>query len=143
MVEKEHIANFLRINGISLTAPDDEIRNALIYARWHERDIEYALLVLRDDNHGSIDVTASHGILVSDRKLAPETLTSLLGIDVSLDRNRFSEELTDHEVERTNNTARSLVLLTTSVFFAFLAAMLIMFLLKIGPYYSPLEQSFF
>lgn len=90
MIEKEHLENFLRLNGISPTAPDEEIRSALITAKWHDRDVEVALMVLRGEKGGAdIEMIAAHHLFHTDARVAPETLSKLLGMDVRINGNEL------------------------------------------------------
>lgn len=85
MIDRKHIEQILKLNGLEPSAPDQKIKELLIRARWHEDDVETALVVLREDPNskdGKID--AVHKIMHSNAKLAPETLSALLGIDVEV-----------------------------------------------------------
>ena len=78
------------MNGSSSTAPDEEIRSVLIEARWHEDDVESAITVLRENTttHQS-RVEKVNNIFVSDKRLSPEAIHSLLGIDVEVDAGKL------------------------------------------------------
>ena len=83
MFKKEHIEKMLRLNGVSLDDPDDVIKSVLISAQWHEDDVEAAVLVLREnkDSHET-HVDSLHKVFRSDERLRPETISSLLGIEM-------------------------------------------------------------
>lgn len=85
MFKKEHIEKMLRLNGVSLDDPDDVIKSVLISAQWHEDDVEAAVLVLREnkDSHET-HVDSLHKVFRSDERLRPETISSLLGIEMDL-----------------------------------------------------------
>lgn len=85
MIDKNHVEELLRLNGVKPTAPDEEIKSVLISARWHEQDVETALLVLRENkqNHQT-RVERLNKVFTSDDKLQPELISSLLGVDVDL-----------------------------------------------------------
>lgn len=87
MFERRHIEELLRINGVPTTAPDEEIKSVLLSARWHEKDVETAMHVLRENktNHKT-HVDSLHKIFSSDSKLRPETINALLGIDIEIPR---------------------------------------------------------
>lgn len=102
MPQKAHIENFLRINGIPHDASDEVIRTALISARWHEKDADVALLVLRDkptEGHESAPLISARQLFgVDDMRLAPETLTSLLGIEIKLSGKKIKVENVENTV---------------------------------------------
>ena len=85
MFKKEHIEKMLRLNGVSLDDPDDVIKSVLISAQWHEDDVEAAVLVLREntDSHET-HMDSLHKVFRSDERLRPETISSLLGIEMDL-----------------------------------------------------------
>lgn len=85
MIERAHIAQILRLNGIDIEAPPEQIKSILLSAKWHEDDVETALTVLREDpNDQQRHVETIHKVFRSDQRLNPETISSLLGIDVEL-----------------------------------------------------------
>lgn len=133
MIDRKHIESFLTINGLPADAPDEEIRSLLISARWHENDVETALVVLREDpqkHHQHID--SVHKVFHSDQRIKPETLNALLGIDIEL--NQVSQE---HHKEMTR--AYRLQMLSMILFSLFLGATALMFAmwyLKVGVFHS-------
>jgi len=141
-MDKEHVTNFLRINDIPFTASDDAIREALARAMWHERDIDMAVRTLNDTEEEKRPISAhdSRGLFFTDVPIAPETLTSLLGVDVSLQNARNDAER-NHAASR-GDTSAAVVLLTilVSVILAFFTTLLLMYFYNIGPYYSPVEN---
>lgn len=80
----------LRLNGVDSTATDEEIKSILLSAKWHQDDAELALMVLREnkDTHKE-RVDTLHKVFTSDQRLKPETISSLLGINVELDSNEL------------------------------------------------------
>ncbi len=85
MIQRAHIENFLKLNGVDMSSPDEEIKSVLLSARWHKDDVETALLVLRENtqNHET-HVESLHRVFRSDERLKPETISALLGIDVDI-----------------------------------------------------------
>ena len=84
MIDRKHIEEILRINGLAPTAADEEIRSVLISAKWQEKDVQTALTVLRESESGDSHVDTLHNVFVSDKKLSPESIQSLLGIDLEI-----------------------------------------------------------
>jgi hypothetical protein len=85
MIDKHHVEELLRLNGVKATAPDEEIKSVLISARWHEQDVETALMVLRENKVShQTHVERLNKVFTSDDRLQPELISSLLGVDVDL-----------------------------------------------------------
>lgn len=85
MIDRHQVEGLLRLNGVKATAKDEEIKSVLISARWHEKDIETALLVLRENTQShETHVERLNKVFTSDDKLQPELISSLLGVDVDL-----------------------------------------------------------
>lgn len=86
MIDRKYIEKLLEMNGSSVTAPDDEIRSVLIEAKFHDDDVESAITVLRENvNTHKSRVEKVNNIFSSDKRLSPEAIHSLLGIDVAVD----------------------------------------------------------
>lgn len=85
MIDRRHIEQILRLNGLTPTAADEEIRSVLISARWHREDVETAITVLRENvNTHKSRVDTLHDVFLTDKKLSPEAIHSLLGIDMEV-----------------------------------------------------------
>ncbi len=86
MFERRHIEELLRVNGVPLSSPDEEIKSVLISARWHEKDVETAMMILRENtiSHES-HVDTLQKIFRSDSALSAETISALLGVDVNVE----------------------------------------------------------
>jgi len=91
MLERTSIESLLRLNGVDPTAPDEEIKSVLISARWHKDDVETALLVLRENTKNNTSrVDSLHKVFRSDDQLRPETISALLGVDVSVTKDALN-----------------------------------------------------
>lgn len=85
MIDRKHVEQLLKVNGLSPTAADEEIRSVLISARWHKEDVETAITVLRENvNTHQSRVDTLHDVFMTDRRLSPEAIHSLLGIDMEV-----------------------------------------------------------
>ena len=94
MFERRHVEELLRINGVPLTAPDEQIKSVLISARWHEKDVETAMTVLRENTVShETHVDTLQKMFRSDDKLRPETISALLGVDIPQGSLKTSEQL--------------------------------------------------
>jgi hypothetical protein len=86
MFERRHVEELLRINGVPLTAPDEEIKSVLISARWHEQDVETAMTILRENTTShKTHVDTLQKMFRTDEKLKPETISALLGVDIDIE----------------------------------------------------------
>ncbi len=133
MIDRKHVEQLLAVNGLPATAADEEIRSVLISARWHKEDVETAITVLREnpDTHKT-HVDTLHDVFMSDKKLSPEAIHALLGIDVEVDAS---------ELEKLRGRRQSTyVLQVISIFFIALAVAIgvvlgIMYTQGIGLFY--------
>ena len=85
MIEKRNVEAFLKVNGISAIAKDEEIRSVLLSARWNNNEVDTALMVLKENilsNETHVD--SLHKVFNSDDRLSSAEITNLLGIDVNL-----------------------------------------------------------
>ncbi len=97
MLQKKDIETILKINGVSVGAPDEEIRSVLLSARYNDDDIDTAIMVLRENTKThQTRVDGLHKIFRSDEGLKPSEISALLGIEVevnevTVDRNKNRE----------------------------------------------------
>ena len=91
MIDRKHIEKILKVNGLTPTAEDEEIRSILISAKWNKDDVETALTVLRENiNTHDSRVDTLHNVFLTDRRLSPEAIQSLLGIDIEVSSNELA-----------------------------------------------------
>lgn len=90
MIDRKYIEKLLRMNGSSATAPDEEIRSVLISARWDKSEVESAMTVLRENmNTHQNRVERLDNVFLTDKRLSPEAIHALLGIDVQVNENEL------------------------------------------------------
>ena len=142
MIKKSLIENFLRLNGIPLNAEDEVIRSALVEAKWHEEDVEVALLVLKGNKKDdTVEVTAARQLFHSDARVAPETLSSLLGVTVNIDSNQlYAVYQDDKQYEPVTHPFLMTMFLVAG---AFVIGLAMMYAMKIGPFHQPVEHFVF
>lgn len=133
MIGRNHIEQILKLNGLSPTAPDEEIRSVLISARWQEEDVQTAIMVLRENTktHQS-RVDRMNNVFLSDNTLSPEAIHSLLGINVEIN----SSELNNLRVRRQsayNWQVASIFIFSILIAFASIAVM--MYWQQVGPFH--------
>ncbi len=132
MLEKAVIERLLITNGVDPNGPDEEIKSVLFSAKWHEDDIETALLVLRENTETHQKrVDSLHKVFRTDDKLSPETISALLGIDVDIPVERDSRRAKKSSASAKEMMNITFISLTLSVIFALTA----MWYLKMGPFY--------
>lgn len=91
MIDRSYLEKILKMNGSSPTASDEEIRSVLISARWKEDDVESAITVLRENiNTHKRRIEHLDNVFLTDKRLSPEAIHALLGIDVTVDANDIS-----------------------------------------------------
>ncbi len=92
MIDRGYLEKILRMNGSSATASDEEIRSVLVSARWKEDDVESAITVLRENvNTHKSRLEHLDNVFLTDKRLSPEAIHALLGIDVTVDANDISK----------------------------------------------------
>lgn len=133
MIDRSHIEQILRLNGLTPTAADEEIRSVLISARWHKEDVETAITVLRENTttHKS-RVDTLHDVFTTDKKLSPEAIQTLLGIDVQVN----STEL--ETLRKSRESVYIWQLISIFMIAIALAAVMILFMMysqKVGFFY--------
>lgn len=85
MFQKSHIEKLLRLNGVKPPVQNEEIKAVLISAKWHKDDIDAAILVMQEDSlTHKTHVDSIHKVFRSDERLRPETVSSLLGIQMDM-----------------------------------------------------------
>ncbi len=135
MINRIYLEKLLQLNGVSATAKDEEIKEVLLSAKWHKDDVETALTVLRRNVNTNQDrVDSLHYVFNTDKKLKPETIQSLLGIDVDLS----SEDIANTKLARKSISITQISsIIILSVLFATVMFMSLMWYAKIGLFFSP------
>jgi hypothetical protein len=103
MIEKQHIESFLKANGVKPTASDEEIRSVLISARWENKEIDTALIVLKENliSHET-HVDTLHKVFNTDSRLNSAEISALLGIHVTIAPEDVTTSVTEkrHQIEQ-------------------------------------------
>lgn len=136
MFQKNDIETILKINGVTASSPEEEIRSVLISAHYDNNDIDTALLVLREDtvtNKTRID--GLHKIFRSDDSLRPSEISALLGIDVEVDHVSVRQS-----ASRKMSLVQNIIIAFIAVMIAIFGVTFAMFTYQIGvfhPSYTP------
>lgn len=135
MIDKASLEQFLRINGISPTASDQEIKSVLLSARWENDDVDTAMLVLRENTatHES-SVDSVHKVFRSDERLTPESVSKLLGISMDATDILSAYSLDTKYVHLPTIMILIVSFLTFALAMAFVAGS--MWMLKVGPFHQ-------
>ena len=130
MIERAHVEKFLQLNGVSPSAPDEEIKSILISASWHADDIKTAIMVLRENRQSNESrVDSVHKVFHTDDKLKPEMVSSLLGIETGI----TSDEIALRRQARNGLTgAEILRLMTISLTLSMLSILFAMWYFEVG-----------
>jgi hypothetical protein len=134
MIDRTHIESILKLNGLGPDAPDEEIKSLLVSASWHEKDVETALVVLREDSHSNQHIKSVHQVLNTDDKLNSLDLQSMLGIDIEV------KSAPSMIIKSQNQALKAQIfsIVVVAVMISILALMGIMWFLKIGLFYANL-----
>jgi hypothetical protein len=136
MIERKYVEQILKVNGISPTAPDEEIREVLISSKWNKDDVETALTVLRENikTHVSRSDTL-HNVFQSDQRLSPEAIQSLLGIDVELSANELKNK---RQKMRTVSFWQAIGIIGYATLLAFGSILIVMYVQNFGVFHPSL-----
>ncbi|MDA8596734.1 hypothetical protein N9L26_00150 [Candidatus Pacebacteria bacterium] len=133
MLDRKNIEQVLSVNGLDSEATDDEIKSLLVSARWHEDDIETALVVLREnpETHKQT-VDSVHRTFAAGDRMSADTLNAILGIDVEV-----SKVSAEHhkELERAYRS-QVISLVFVSIVLGTLFIMAVMWTTKMGLFYG-------
>ncbi len=137
MLDRAHIERFLTLNGVSPSAPDEEIKSILISASWDEEDVNAAIMVLRENKQGDqARVDSIHKVFHSDEKLRPELVSSLLGIEMGIS----SDEIALRRKARAGMTGVEVLrLIGVSITLSLLAILFAMWYFETGLFHVTLR----
>ena len=139
MQDRAFINNFLKINGVSADASDDQVGTVLKDARWTDDEISTALTILRGDvdDSGIVAVTKHDAALFRpDIDISSRQLSRLLGVDVIVDPSLIhnSHKKRGKQAFIKDDLAIWTIIVLLSIILALVIAWLLMFTMKIGPY---------
>lgn len=129
MLQRQQIESILKINGVSSTSPDEEIRSVLLSARFNDDEIDTAILVLKENKKTNISrVDGLHKIFRTGEALHPSKISSLLGIEVNI------VELSDKKVVEAKKMAlvQGVVITIVALSLASFGVFIAMFVYKVG-----------
>lgn len=138
MYTKKYVQQVLRVNGLSPTSPDAEIKKQLAYTCCNLDEV--FLSALRDPNVsedavicGTASVGSRSTILTAEQRLRPMAIKNLLGIDVAVNYS----DLDAARLQRKNISPRQLFsIFVWSIVCATAMIMGVMWYLKVGFFHS-------
>lgn len=132
MISKEAVEHFLRANDVHPTAPDEQIKEILLRAKWNKRDVDTALTVLRENlvtNETYIDTL--HKVIRTDERLQPDTISALLGVEVDV------SEIEERDRQRRSVATSSILsVLAIAISLTIIIVGMTLWLLEMGPFYT-------
>ena len=139
MPDRAFINNFLKINGVSADASDEQVSSVLTDARWTDDEIKTALTILRGDvdDSGIVAVTKHDAALFRpDIDISSRQLSRLLGVDVIVDPSliHHTHKKRTRQAFIKDDLAIWTIIVLLSIILALVIAWLLMFTMKIGPY---------
>lgn len=134
MLDRKHLERILKINGVSATAADEEIRAVLLSAHYRAEEVDMALMVLRENiETKATRVDSLHKLVRTDDSLSAKEISKLLGIEVAipvLHRQRNQPQST------AGLMAQRLVIALLSTVIAIIGLGLAMYLLEFGVFHA-------
>lgn len=132
------IIETLKQNGVTDVHNEAEVRACLYRLQWHPSDIDRAvrLVTTADTNEAVSHQTALHILLRTDERLRPETLSSLLGIELEM-----TEDEVTHSAQRAAprlTLSRLFVVVFVGVIIASTVMLIIMWFSKVGLFHPTL-----
>ena len=134
MLKREQIELLLRINGVSPSSPDEEIRSVLLSASFNDNDINTAIMVLRENKLSNTSrVDGLHKVFRTHDTLKPAEIFSLLGIDIGVDNLAESQKEDIARKDWIQNTIIALMAIAMALGGVFVA----MYVYEVGFFHSP------
>jgi hypothetical protein len=132
MLKREQLELLLKINGVSPSSPDEEIRSVLLSASFNDNDIETAIMVLRENTVSNTSrIDGLHKVFRTTQTLKPNEIFSLLGIDIGV------ENLPETKKQNSDKTAwiQNLLIAFIATIIAFGGVFAAMYTYKVGVFH--------
>lgn len=135
MFDRAQIEQILKLNGLTPLAKDEEIRSVLLSSRWNKHDVEEALTVLRENSKThETQVDSLHQFLRSEGRMSPDTISALLGIDMSVSPEEVQKQR-QPAFRESHGALNTFMVVLLAVFSAALFIFTVMWKMKIGMFY--------
>jgi len=137
MMKRNQIESLLKLNGVTSTAPDEQIRSVLLSARYTQDEVDTAIMVLRQNTKtNETHVDGLHKVFRTNAGLRPNEISQLLGIDVQVSGRVTTDE---NEDNRRLSGFQNLIITFLSIVVAMLGLAFYMYIYKIGIFYPGSE----
>ncbi len=134
MLQKKQIEMILRVNGVDLSSPEEEIRSVLLSASFKGSDVDTAIMILRENNTTHVSrIEGLHKVFRTNQRLNADEVSALLGIDVSVD------ELPREKLPRRQNTSswiNNASIVLAAIGLASIGVVFAMYIYDVGLFYS-------
>jgi hypothetical protein len=141
MFDRIHIERVLKINGVDVTASDEEVRAVLLGARYSEQEVETAIAVLRSSTESGVKGTESLNKLIrTDSSLNAKEISKLLGIDIALPHASSRSTKTS---ERSMSIGHHVVIWSLAIIITILGIGLSMYALEFGFFHPASALTFY
>lgn len=139
MINREQIETLLKINGVSASAPDENIRSILLSARYSKDEVDTAIMVLREDaKTKQTRVDGLHKVFRTNEALQPHEVSALLGIDVEVS---IPDTLKERNKARRLNAWQFMAVWLMSIVVAVSSIMFYMYMQKVGVFHPSVYAS--
>jgi hypothetical protein len=144
MITSEDIIAALKTQGLTETASETEIKDALLKASWAEGDILRALNILRKQGTAtSYDTTESaETLLYTDNTLSPQMVSKLLNINVLVQPGRMHAHAVNRVRQKDTDDGGALytfLMILLALLFASAAGVGSLYVFHVGPFYAPTQ----
>ena len=138
-MERNHLEQLLRANGLNADANDDDIRSMLISASYNDTEVEAALSTLKGPKHDKQSETIQAGgnkkLFRSGERLNPAEISQLLGVNVVV-----NEVIIAEAFNRRLSSLQSLLLWVICAMIFALAGMGYMYKQKSGLFHPAMAE---
>jgi hypothetical protein len=132
MINRRQVENILKINGVTPTSADQEIRSVLLSARYNKDEVDSAIMVLRQNvKTNETTVEGLHKVFRTDLALKPSEVSDLLGVQIDV-----SEKVSVSRNIQGFSLFQLLIIWVLSVLLALLGILMLMYQYKIGFFHS-------
>ncbi|MBY0310016.1 hypothetical protein K2Q16_02655 [Patescibacteria group bacterium] len=142
MLDRKHLERVLKINGVSPTASNDEIRTVLLSAHYREVEVDAALVLLQSSDQGvpASDTDSMQKLLRTDGNLNAKEISKLLGIDIIIPG---STSMATKASDRELSLGHHVVIWSLAIIIAILGLGLSMYALEYGFFHPASVVSFY
>tara|TARA_B100000508_G_scaffold120126_1_gene101101 strand:- start:16960 stop:17385 length:426 start_codon:yes stop_codon:yes gene_type:complete len=139
MISRDQVEALLKINGVTPTSPDEQIRSVLLSARYTRDEIDTAIMVLREDTKTrKTRVDGLHKVFRSQEALNASEISSLLGIDVDV-----ADQISIESRNRAVTSFQYLLIWLLALALAFGGLIFYMYLYKVGIFHPSTNINLF